>query len=630
MPGMPLDTRIDETFLKFSSNGQRVFFQFKKTQNSSNQETSSLKAENLHVSSSFDKILQLTTKPTDAPIYLATSTIYKPSITLLSQDSTEIDKGFGNDQRNHYLIRKNKINPDEFYWNGQIQQIELVSLENGKSKLVTKFNALLNRPTTLLSPNEKFVIWFDERKKCYYSYNTKTGDIVNISKKIPFPVYESDNEFTSRQMPYLPGGWTALDEGILLYDRFDIWKVDPRGKREAVNLTRGYGRKNKIIFRAVGSTDCNQLAPDTLILSAFRIDNKDNGLGRLTLKGELLFGTASMGAYVYSGNSSVSSWSTTFNYAPQPVGRSSYYIVRRMNASISPNLFLTRDFSRYDQLTAINPEGSYNWLNTSLIKWKLPDGHTGEGILYRPENLDSTKKYPVIFHYYEKKSDELNVFLYPELSEGGLDIPWFVSNGYLVFVPDMYYKAGKTREMIGQNILSAIKSLKDVRWVDTANMALQGHSYGGYETLAIIQKTNSFKAAQESAGVSNWISQHGHVFGSTSRQLFTEFGQPNMGAAPWISPQVYIENSPIFYASAVNTPLMILHNAGDENVTVEQGIEMFTALRRLQKPCWLLNYEAESHTIGEEENKLDFSIKQQQFFNHFLKGEKMPLWMYSR
>lgn len=112
-----------------------------------------------------------------------------------------------------------------------------------------------------------------------------------------------------------------------------------------------------------------------------------------------------------------------------------------------------------------------------------------------------------------------------------------------------------------------------------------------------------------------------------SRMFQYEKTQSRIGGTLWDAQQKYIENSPVFWADRVETPLLMLHNDKDGAVPWYQGIEMFVALRRLGKPAWLINYNEEGHGLGKDENKRDWSIRMQQFFDHHLKGASPPIWL---
>ena len=106
-----------------------------------------------------------------------------------------------------------------------------------------------------------------------------------------------------------------------------------------------------------------------------------------------------------------------------------------------------------------------------------------------------------------------------------------------------------------------------------------------------------------------------------------ERGQSRIGGTLWDKPLRYLENSPIFHVDKVQTPLLIMSNDKDGAVPWYQGIEYFSAMRRLNKPCWLVVYNNEDHNLVERKNRKDWSIRMQQFFDYYLKGAPMPKWM---
>ena len=89
----------------------------------------------------------------------------------------------------------------------------------------------------------------------------------------------------------------------------------------------------------------------------------------------------------------------------------------------------------------------------------------------------------------------------------------------------------------------------------------------------------------------------------------------------------YIDNSPIFGAHKINTPLLMMHNDGDGSVPWYQGIELYMALRRLHKPVWMLNYNGQDHGLSQRQDKKDFAIRMMQYFDHYLKSKPAPSWM---
>ncbi|HQY12842.1 MAG TPA: prolyl oligopeptidase family serine peptidase, partial [Ferruginibacter sp.] len=305
------------------------------------------------------------------------------------------------------------------------------------------------------------------------------------------------------------------------------------------------------------------------------------------------------------------------------------YIVQRSNISQS-ELFATADLKMLAQLSDVaSQQKEYNWLGVELVKWKMFDGRMSEGLLFKPENFDPKKKYPVIFYFYERNADGLYAYRAPAPSASTVNIAWFVSNGYLVFDPNIYYKDGEPGPSAYNSVVSAAKYLSKMPWVDSARMAIQGQSWGGYQVAYLITKTNMFRAAWAGAPVANMTSAYGGIrWGSgLNRQFQYEHTQSRIGANLWQRQDLYLKNSPLFSADKVNTPLVIMHNDADGAVPWYQGIEYFTALRRLGKKVWMLQYNGEDHNLVERKNRKDLSIRLSQFFDYYLKDAKPAKWI---
>jgi dipeptidyl aminopeptidase/acylaminoacyl peptidase len=296
------------------------------------------------------------------------------------------------------------------------------------------------------------------------------------------------------------------------------------------------------------------------------------------------------------------------------------------------NGFITADnFKTQKQITDVEPrQREFNWGTVELVNWQTADDIFCEGLLFKPEDFDSTKKYPVMIYFYEKNSETLYNSRTPAPSRSVINIPYFVSNGYVVFVPDIYYKDGHPGQSAMRSIMPGVEMLeKTYPWIDGENMAIQGQSWGGYQVAYMVTQTGKFKAAGAGAPVSNMTSAYGGIrWGSgITRQVQYEQGQSRIGKDLWSGYDLYYENSPLFFVPNVTTPILIMHNDKDGAVPWYQGIEYFTALRRCGKVAWLLQYNNEEHNLGERRNAKDLSIRLSQFFDHYLKGAPMPKWM---
>jgi len=129
--------------------------------------------------------------------------------------------------------------------------------------------------------------------------------------------------------------------------------------------------------------------------------------------------------------------------------------------------------------------------------------------------------------------------------------------------------------------------------------------------------------------VANMTSAYGGIRWGTgiSRQFQYEKSQSRLGATLWQRPDLYLKNSPLFRADKVTTPLLMMHNDADGAVPWYQGIEFFSALRRLGKKVWLIQYNGEDHGLTERRNRKDWSIRLAQFFGYYLKGEPPARWI---
>jgi dipeptidyl aminopeptidase/acylaminoacyl peptidase len=515
---------------------------------------------------------------------------------------------------NHVLATSSKGNRVEAQWLGFARNnAYLVSTADGSRKEVK----LKQRGFFNASPKGNYVLWYDAATKHYFTYNASTGAVKNITQKITVPLHDDEDDHPDDPGSFGNGGWLENDEAVLIYDRYDIWKVDPDGVKAPVNVTNGYGKKNKLVLRYVRTDPDARFikAGQQLLLEGFDRTTKYDGAFTIKLgeAGDPV--KLDAGPYV--------------QMFPVKAKNADAYILTRMTPD-EMNLFTTADWKSYTKLSAINPQQKdYNWYKPELVKWKMFDGKEAEGLLFKPENFDPKKKYPVIFYFYEKDADGLYGYRAPAPSASTVNIAYFVSNGYLVFDPNIYYKNGQPGESAYNSVVSAAKHLSKMPFVDSTKMAIQGQSWGGYQVAYLVTRTKMFAAAGAGAPVANMTSAYGGIrWGSgLNRQFQYERSQSRIGATLWEKPELYIKNSPLFKADKITTPLLLMHNDADGAVPWYQGIEFFTALRRLGKKVWLLQYNGEDHNLVERRNRKDLSIRLAQFFDHYLKGAPAAKWI---
>lgn len=525
------------------------------------------------------------------------------------------------------------IYSDEAYWNPAARSsIYLVSLKDGSKKLISKDleNSVIPFPRFFFSPGGKYIIWYNAKNSNYFSYTIKTGVVANITGSIQATWTDGGNGDDTRQGKNSPIGIASFlsnDDGLLLHDQRDIYRIDLSGHLPPICVTHHYGKQHDIEFALTfNDSPQNTLAAcqKQLLVNAFDHATKNDGFYRINLDGTKDPEYLTMQPCLFAGIKEYE----VGDYPPVKARDAESYIVMRQSASDAPNLFYTADFKNFKHLTNLSPQKPYNWLTSEIINWKTFNGTNSQGILYKPENFDPQKKYPIIFFYYERFSNSLNRFLFPKANGAEIDIPTFVSKGYLVFVPDIHYELGNPGKSAYNSVVSAAQFLAKRAWVDSLNMGINGHSFGGYETNYLVSHTHIFKAACAGSGWSDFVSTYNDIkTRGNSRQYYYEIYRQRMRGTLWDNPQDYIDASPIFRADQVNTPLLMMNNKADDDVHFYEGTEFFVGLRRLQKKVWMLQYDGASHLIDDNVGALDFETRMEQFFDHYLKGAPPPYWM---
>ncbi|WEK38257.1 MAG: prolyl oligopeptidase family serine peptidase [Candidatus Pseudobacter hemicellulosilyticus] len=563
-------------------------------------------------------------------VFAAAVRIVDGSIVRLERDNEKIVGLL----RDHALVQHGYGNEGVFEanWNSAARySFSLVSLYDG-SRILIKDGIINPQNVVGISPNGNWLIYYDESAGNYFCYEYFTGIKRNITEEINTNWKIKDDDHPEKGVAWKTSipSWLMNDDCVLIYDSYDIWLVDPKKIRKPENITRNLGSKMGIRFSLadikndLGKASLKRGA--SILLRAVDTKSKDRGFYRVKLGSSDKPEKLTMGPYIFG------EWAvfSSYNEYVEPILRArdcNTYLLRRMSATSMLNYEITKDFVQYKKVTDLQPQLKFNWLTTELIRYKLPSGRLNEGILYKPENFDSSKKYPVIFDYYEIRSDELNLYIPPHASDARINIPLFVSNGYLVFVPDIHYVVGNPGESAYESLVSAAKYLSGKHFVDTKKLGLQGHSWGGYQTNYIISRTDLFSAACSAAGYSNLISWYGSAARGSYPQYSLEREQGRMGGTPWEIPANYIANSPIFNADKISTPLLMMNNKNDRVVYFSQGLELFTALRRLGKKVWMLQYDEGGHSLMPDKNGEDFHKRMMQFFDHYLKDKPMPEWM---
>src|SRR5690606_6097023 len=184
-----------------------------------------------------------------------------------------------------------------------------------------------------------------------------------------------------------------------------------------------------------------------------------------------------------------------------------------------------KDLANATHLSSNTPDKSkYAWSDgVKLIEYVSAKGDTLQAALYLPANYEPGKAYPTITYIYERLTQELNTYANPSFPGGGFNRAMYTSNGYAVLMPDIKYELNEPGNSAVYCVVPAVKAAIATGIVDGENVAIHGHSWGGYQTSFLITQTNIFKAAAAGAPLTNMISMYSLIYwnsGSTNQSIF--------------------------------------------------------------------------------------------------------------
>jgi dipeptidyl aminopeptidase/acylaminoacyl peptidase len=501
----------------------------------------------------------------------------------------------------------------EMSWDTTYNDVAIVDLKNGQRQTVMQHY----RGFAGMSPGGKYLLYFDDAEADWFTYRIADGAKVNLTAKLGQNFWREDHDSPSLPPAYGSAGWTRNDASVLLYDKYDIWELKPDGSGPRM-ITGGAGRKTATVFR-YRSLDPEERAIPTdkpLLLSANDDKTESSGFYRVAYAGtaapdKIVMVDKSFGAVIKAKN----------------VDR---VVFTQARFDEFPDLWMSdTSFRDMKKVSNANPQqADYSWGKTELMQYRNADGRMLRAILAKPENFDPAKKYPLMVYIYEELSEGLHSYRAPAPGTS-INITRYVSNGYVVLMPDIVYETGYPGESAEKCVIPAVNTVVAQGFIDPKRIGIQGHSWGGYQITHLITRTNMFAAVQAGASVSNMVSAYGGIRWGTgmSRAFQYEKTQSRIGQPPWDAPLQFIENSPIFWVEKVHTPYLSIHNDEDDAVPWYQGIEFFSAMRRLGKEAYMFVYNGEAHGLRQRDNQKHWTVHQDEFFDHFLLGKPKPAWM---
>ncbi|WP_298439903.1 prolyl oligopeptidase family serine peptidase [uncultured Ferrimonas sp.] len=515
----------------------------------------------------------------------------------------QLDGVEASDNSRYLLGYSNRLYQKMISWAGFYRDWYLIDMNNGSRRLLVTQTLNADKPT--LAADGSAVAWYVRGELFWHDVAR------NQTKKVGTGFANEDHDYPSPAPSYGFGPWLGDGNGVIVYDKYDLHQLR-QGK--LTPLTKG--RSRRTIYRVV-EQDSEQLwhpAQQPLLLHSVNERDRNEGLHRLQLAtGTLTPWQQQQGRLRF--------------VAKAKRSRAAIYQLERYDQF--PDLYLSNGTEgRLERVTFLGDQLSeLDWGQARMVNWRDNNGTPLQGVVITPPGWDGNTPLPTIIYFYRFMSDRLHKFPQMALNHRP-NLPWFSSKGYAIFLPDIRFEIGQPGQSTQDALLPGVERLVQLGITDRSKVGLQGHSWAGYQSAQLVTQTDAFAAVVTGAPVSNMTSAYtGIRLGSgLGRQFQYETGQSRIGQSLYQAPQRYIDNSPVFHAQNINTPMLIMFGDRDDAVPWQQGVELYLAMRRLSKPVVMLQYQDEPHHLKKYPNKLDYSLKMMAFFDHHLQNSPAPQW----
>lgn len=364
-----------------------------------------------------------------------------------------------------------------------------VDIHTGQSRLIGKEY----REQPKWSPTGRWVMMYDSHKRNWNKFDANSGAVSNVSADIPYPVYDETHDKPAPAPSYGIAGWTADGKYVMVRDAYDWWKIALDGSEKTVCMTRGNGRSSQVSYRILYSNMDKEVFGADEKVYVLGVHHKDmsQSICQIDMKGNVR--TLMHGDYMYN----IKAFSENHKYC----------LWVRQNVSTFPDLcHSTANFTNIKRVTDANPQQKeYVWGSVKIVEWKNYEGKQNRGLLYLPEGYDSKQTYPVIVQFYETHTEEKNHYIMPLLSSAMANATYAMSNGYIVFMPDIHFTIGSPGQSTYDAVVSGVDWLVGQGIAHKGKIGLQGHSWSGYQTTYLVTKTDIFDCAQIGAPITDMV-----------------------------------------------------------------------------------------------------------------------------
>jgi dipeptidyl aminopeptidase/acylaminoacyl peptidase len=493
----------------------------------------------------------------------------------------------------------------------EYEDVYLIDVETGeRHKILERVRHVLGG-----SAMGRYILYF--KAEDYWTYDINTGRHLDLTGDVPtvFAYDEEEYDYPVQQYPpYGVAGWIEGDDEVLVYDKYDVWRLSPDGST-AERLTNGVDEKVRHRYVSLDDDDEGIDRDEYLYLSLFGERTKKGGYARVRLgraPEQLLFEDKRVTNLARADSADV-------------------FLYMKQSFDDSPDAFVGGPILRDGrQVSETNPfQQDFAWGRSELVDFVSSTGRPLQAALLYPAGYDPSRRYPMIVYTYEILSQRVHSYVVPS-ERSYYNFSVFTSQGYFVLLPDIVYRDRDPGRSAVEAVEPAVSAIVDRGLVDPERIGLVGHSWGGYQATYIPTQTDIFAASVAGAPLTNFLSMMGaiHWRPGLPETGHWETGQARMEVPFWEDFDAHVRNSPAAFVHQLNTPMLMMFGDADGTVDWHQGIEFYNFARRAGKEDFvMLVYPGEDHGLRQKQNQIDYHRRILQWFGHHLKGEAAPKWM---
>ena len=264
--------------------------------------------------------------------------------------------------------------------------------------------------------------------------------------------------------------------------------------------------------------------------------------------------------------------------------------------------------------------------NREIISWQSSDGLKIEGVLSRPVEFDSNKKYPLLVVIHGGPA-WASFPIFSDCFNEKYPIEQFVEKGFIVLEPNYRGSSGYGNEFLKANyrkqgiadyddVISGVDELVEKGMVDKDRVGVMGWSNGGYVSAFCSTFSNRFKAISVGGGITNW-STH---YVNTDIPYFIRM---YLGNTPWNDPEIYTKTSPMTYIKSACTPTLIQHGEKDARIPITNAYDLYQGLMDMEVDTELIIFKGMAYSSDQPGVHVAIMKQNLMWFSHYILGESM-------